>query len=156
MNQLFLILHSWLRWAILIAAVWTVVRALKGIGKKSAYTSADNKSNLFFMIFMDLQFLAGILLYFTDALGFKAVRSMGMSNVMQNESTRFFAVEHVVMMILAWIIVHIGRSVVKKAPTDIQKHRKSLVYFGIALLLILLAIPWPFRTGLGFHPWFRF
>jgi hypothetical protein len=34
---------------------------------------------------------------------------------------------------------------VKRADTDAQKHKRTLIYFGIALLLILAMIPWPFR-----------
>lgn len=155
MNTFLLILHSWLRWLILIAAVWTIVRAIGGLSGNKLYTNADNKSNLFFMIFMDLQFLIGLILYFTG--GWAKKWSGGqISEMMGNSAERFFTVEHAVMMIVAWIVVHIGRSVVKKGKTDREKHSKSLVYFGVAFILIMLAIPWPFRTGLGLHPWFRF
>jgi len=154
MNNFLLILHSWLRWAVLIAAVWTVIRAISGLSGRKAYSAADNRSSLFFMIFMDLQFLIGIIMYFTD--GWAKNWSGGqLKEVMNNAAQRFFTVEHIVMMILAWIIVHIGRTVVKKAKTDQVRHSKSLIYFGVALILIILAIPWPFRSGLGLHPWFR-
>lgn len=155
MNNFLLILHSWIRWAILIAAVWTIIRAIRGLAGAKPYTVADNKSNLFFMISMDLQFLVGIIIYFTG--GWAKNWSGGqIKEVMGNSALRFFTVEHIVMMVVAWIIVHIGRSVVKKGKTDREKHSKSLIYFGVALILILLAIPWPFRTGLGMHPLFRF
>jgi hypothetical protein len=148
------IIHSWLRWFVLITAAWTIVRAIRGAAGHRAYLPQDNKSSLFFMISMDLQFLVGILLYFVGGWA-KNWTGGRISEVMNNSASRFFTVEHLSMMVLAWIIVHIGRSIVKKAKTDQQKHAKSLVYFGVAIVLILLAIPWPFRTGLGFHPWFR-
>lgn len=107
------------------------------------------------MIFMDIQFLVGIIMYFTEGWA-KNWAGGQLKEVMANPAARFFTVEHALMMIIAWIIVHIGRSVVKKGKTDRDKHSKSLVYFGIAFILIILAIPWPFRTGLGMHPWFRF
>jgi uncharacterized membrane protein YphA (DoxX/SURF4 family) len=67
---------------------------------------------------------------------------------------RFFAMEHALMMIIAWLLVHVGRSMVKRADTDAQKHKRTLVFFGIALLIILAMIPWPFRaTGIG-RQWF--
>lgn len=154
MNVL-LVIHSWLRWAVIITAVWTVLKAIAGLSGNKAYAAGDNKSSLFFMISMDLQFLAGILLYFIG--GWAENWSGGqIGAVMQSAPQRFFTVEHEVMMILAWIIVHIGRTVVKRANTDRTKHSKSLVYFLVAFILILIATPWPFRTGLGFHPWFRF
>jgi hypothetical protein len=155
MSQFLLILHSWLRWAVLATAVWTMVKAITGMAGHRAYTSGDNKSSLFFMISMDIQFLVGILLYFTEgwASGWTGGR---LAQIMNNSAERFFTVEHASMMILAWLIVHIGRSVVKKAGSDQVRHSKSLVYFGVAFILILLAIPWPFRHGLGIHPWLRF
>lgn len=107
------------------------------------------------MIFMDIQFLIGILLYFIGGWA-KNWTGGQIAEVMKNSAQRFFTVEHVAMMIIAWIIVHIGRGVVKKAQTDKIKHSKSLVYFLVAFILIILAIPWPFRTGLGIHPLFRF
>ncbi len=77
-----------------------------------------------------------------------------MGAAMKNASVRFFTVEHALMMIIAWLLVHIGRSSVKRADTDAAKHRRMLLYFGIALLLILAAIPWPFRTEIA-RPLFR-
>lgn len=154
MNSFFLILHSWLRWLIIIAAVWTVIRAIGGVAGHKPYKKADSKSNLFFMIFMDLQFLIGIIVYFIRGWANKWSGNIG--DMMGNSAERFFAVEHLVMMIIALILVHVGRNAVKKASIDRKKHSRSLVYFGIALILILIAIPWPFRADLGFHPWFRF
>lgn len=152
MNHFLLILHSWLRWLILIAAIWTIIRAISGMAGHKQYTKADGKSNLFFMIFMDVQFLIGIILYFVKGWG---KQWSNISTMMGNGFLRFFAMEHVLMMIIALALVHIGRSSVKKATIDRKKHSRSLIFFGIALLIILAAIPWPFRAELG-APWFRF
>jgi hypothetical protein len=57
-------------------------------------------------------------------------------------------------MIIAWILVHAGRAAVKKAFNSGGKFKKTLIFFGIALLLILIAIPWPFREIIS-RPWFR-
>jgi len=77
-----------------------------------------------------------------------------MGPLMKNNYDRFFVVEHAFMMIIAWILVHIGRSAVKKAATDRAKHKKMLIFYGIALLLILISIPWPFRVEVA-RPLFR-
>ena len=69
----------------------------------------------------------------------------GMREVMKDPAERFFAVEHALMMVVAWLLVHIGRSMVKRADTDAQKHKRTLIYFGIALIIIIAMIPWPFR-----------
>jgi hypothetical protein len=62
--------------------------------------------------------------------------------------------EHMSMMLLAWILVHVGRATVKKAGTDAAKHKRVLIFFGLAIILILASIPWPVREAIA-RPWFR-
>ena len=152
MEQTILILHSLMRWAILLFGVWTVINAVTGLATKRAYSANDNRSNLLFMVFCDLQLLAGLALVFSNGW-FDKIKS-GMGEVMKNNYDRFFVVEHALMMIIAWILVHLGRSAVKKASTDAAKHKKMLLFFGIALLLIIVSVPWPFRTEVA-RPLFR-
>lgn len=73
---------------------------------------------------------------------------------MKNGVLRFFAMEHALMMIIAWLLVHVGRSMVKRADTDAQKHKRSLLFFGLALVIILAMIPWPFRQVGIARQWF--
>ncbi len=152
--QAVLILHNLLRWAVLLFGVWTVINALTGVLSKRAFTAGDNRSNLLFMISCDIQLLLGLILYFAGPT-FNLVKDMG--NTMKNAGPRFFAVEHITMMLIAWILVHVGRTSVKKAGTDARKHKKMLIFFGLALLLILAAIPWPFRQHIGrpLFQWFE-
>lgn len=145
--QVLIGLHGLIRWAVLILGVWIIVKAISGVQKKSAFTAADDKRSLFFMISCDVQFLIGMILYFTGP--FFAMLKANPSMVMKTASIRFFAVEHITMMLLAWILVHIGRSAVKKAATDEAKHKKALMLFGIAMLIILASIPWPFREEIA-------
>ena len=95
------------------------------------------------MLSCDVQLLLGLILYFTG-MWFESVKS-NMGAVMKNSAERFFAVEHALLMIIAWLLVHVGRSMVKRADTDAKKHKRTLIYFGIALIIILAMIPWPFR-----------
>ncbi|MFT3681493.1 MAG: hypothetical protein QM791_14565 [Ferruginibacter sp.] len=148
--QFILILHSILRWGILIVGLWTVINAVTGVSSKRAYTAADNRSNLLFMIFFDLQLLIGLILYFVNGW-FDKLKQFSVYK--SDAPTRFFMLEHLTMMILAWILVHVGRSAVKKAGTDAAKHKKMLIFFGIAFILILASIPWPFRNAVA-RPWF--
>ncbi|RYG40693.1 MAG: hypothetical protein EOO01_26770 [Chitinophagaceae bacterium] len=104
------------------------------------------------MICCDIQLLIGIILVVAN--GWWDKLKGGMGEVMKDPYNRFFTVEHALMMIIAWIMVHVGRSAVKKATLDSAKHRKVLIFSGIALLLILISIPWPFRELVG-RPWFR-
>jgi uncharacterized membrane protein len=152
MQTTVLVIHNLLRWAVLLFGVLTVINALSGLLRKTPYTNSDNKSNLFFMISCDIQLLIGLILYVHNGW-FDRLKDLG--NNMKDPYTRFFTMEHLVMMLIAWVLVHIGRATVKKAATAEAKHKKMLIFFGLALLLILAAIPWPFRETLGIHPWFR-
>jgi len=138
-----LVIHGILRWAVLFFGIWAVLSALSGLLSKKEYRSSDNRSGLLFMIFCDIQLLMGLILYFTG-LWFDKVKA-GMGEVMKDPAERFFAVEHALMMIIAWLLVHMGRTMVKRADTDAQKHKRAIIFFGIALILILAMIPWPFR-----------
>lgn len=138
-----LVIHNILRWAVLLFGVWAVIGAVGATIAKRPYRNSDNKAGLFFMISCDIQLLLGLILYFTG-IWFDKLKS-GMGAVMKDPIDRFFAVEHALMMIVAWILVHMGRTMVKRADTDAQKHKRTLIYFGLALLLILAMIPWPFR-----------
>jgi hypothetical protein len=149
--QTLLVLHNIVRWLILIAAIWTVLSAIGGLASKRLYTSGDDRANFFFMLSMDIQLLIGLILYFTG-LWFDRLKHMAES--MKVPMIRFFTIEHELMMIIAWILVHVGRVSVKKAATPQDKFKKTLVFFGIALLLILIAMPWPFREAVA-RPWFR-
>lgn len=152
--QIVLILHNLLRWAVLLFGLWTVINAISGLSSRRRYSANDNRSNLFFMITCDVQLLIGLVLFFGNNWldKFKG----GMGAVMKDRIDRFFTVEHAGMMILAWVMVHIGRSLVKRAYSDRAKHKKMLIWFGLALLIILASIPWPFREEIArpFLRWF--
>ncbi len=151
MQTFVLVLHNILRWAVLLFGLLTVLNALSGSIKKRVFTESDNKSNLFFMIACDIQLLLGLVLYFTRDW---FTRLKNFSEYKSIPAERFFALEHISMMLLAWVLVHAGRASVKKAGTDAARHKRMLIFFGIAFVLILAAIPWPFREAVA-RPWFR-
>jgi hypothetical protein len=147
-----LILHNLVRWLVLLFGFLAVVRALLGYLTNATFTKADNSSSLFFMIMCDVQLLLGLGLYFLNSWYTKL---SAMKENMADPVTRFYMMEHGIMMLVAWLLVHIGRIRLEKLPTNRQKHLRGLIYFGIALLLIVIAIPWSFRAGIG-RPLFRF
>jgi len=149
--QITLILHNLIRWAVLLSGVWAVFNGLTGFITKRNFSKSDNLSGLLFMIFCDIQLLIGISLFVSNAW-FDKVKA-GMGDVMKNNIDRFVIIEHGLIMIIAWVLVHVGKSAIKKSD-DKTKHKKMLVFFGIALLLILVSIPWPFRTEVA-RPLFR-
>jgi hypothetical protein len=145
MQTTVLVLHNILRWAVLLFGLFTVLNAFTGIVKKRIFTESDNKSNLLFMITCDIQLLLGLVLYFAGPWFDNMKR---FSEIKSDAAQRFFSMEHAAMMILAWVLVHVGRVAVKKANGDAAKHKRMLLFFGVAFLLILASIPWPFREAI--------
>ncbi len=133
--------HNLFRWLILLVIVLAVVFALTGWLKKREWTKKDNITGLLLTIFADIQFLVGIVLYaFVSPVTKAAFNDFGAA--MKNSDLRFYAVEHISLMIIALVLIHIGRAKSKKAVAPWKKHRSAAIYYGIALILILAAIPW--------------
>lgn len=146
-------LHNILRWVVLLLLIVVFLKSLAGRGGQKAFTSGDRKSAMFLMIFADIQLLIGLLLYFMGPWGIKNIQSQGMGSIMSNSVNRYWAVEHLIGMLLAIILIHIGYNVVKKNVSDTAKFKKLFWTTGLALLILLLMIPWPFRELIG-RPWF--
>ena len=140
---IFLSLHSLIRWPVVIFALLAVVRAMAGWLGNRPWTELDRKSGLWFTIAMDTQVLIGLILYFfLSPITTTAMQNFG--GAMSNASVRYFAVEHLVMMLIAVALAHVGSARAKKAATDQAKHRNAAIWFGLAIILVLAAIPWPF------------
>lgn len=133
--------HNMFRWLVLIVLILAVVFAFVGWFKKREWTKKDNITGLVLTIFMDIQFLVGIVLYaFVSPITKAAFNDFGAA--MKNSDLRFYAVEHILLMVIALVLVHIGRAKTKKAIGHWKKHRAATIFYGISLLLILAAIPW--------------
>ena len=146
-------LHNFLRWLVLIFGLLALITGGRGIGGGRDFTNGDKRTGLYFLITMDLQLLVGLALYFIGPWGFKVIQGAGMGEVMKNAANRFWAIEHPIMMVLAVILVHIGYAGTKGNRPHRAKFRRLFWCTLIALILILAAIPWPFRAGVG-RPWF--
>ena len=72
---------------------------------------------------------------------------------MGNSSVRFFAVEHIFIMIVAIVLAHVGRSLSKKAADDKSKFKRAAIFFTLSMLAVLAAIPWPFMAAGAGRGW---
>lgn len=141
MYPILLFIHSWIRWILLLVAVFVILRGFFGWIKYSDFTNADNKSTIYLLALFHLQLVIGLLLYFFfSPITTGAFEDFGMA--MKYSSIRYWAVEHIFIMLLAIIIAQIGRIKIKKANSDRAKFRNSAIYFTLAIILILSRIPW--------------
>ncbi len=142
-------LHSIMRWVILILLIVAIYKAYTGMTSSRLYDKNDKKVGLYLMISAHITLLIGLYQWFVGPLGLKNIQLLGMGGVMKDANYRFFAVEHITGMLIAIILITIGKGVAKKNMADRAKHKKAFWMFTIAFILIFLSIPWPFRQAIA-------
>lgn len=132
--------HSGLRYVVLILLLAAIGSAYSNWQKGD---TNDNKLYSFALIATHIQLLIGIILY--------VISPKVEFGMMSDRLYRFFTVEHSLMMLIAVVLITVGR-VRSRKIADPTKHRTILYFFAMALIIMLVAIPWPFRDlGAG---WF--
>jgi hypothetical protein len=135
-------LHSIVRWAVLATGLFATVRGISGWRSGRPWTLADDRAALWFTSALDLQMLLGLLMYFwLSPITTAALHDFG--GVMGNPGLRFWAVEHPVGMIAGITLAHIGRGRLRRIAADARRHRTAAIFFTLALLIIIVSIPWP-------------
>ena len=141
--------HSIFRWVVLLLLLVAIFNSL--VAGSRPFIRSDARTGSILVIFADLQLSIGIVLWYFGTKGYKVVEQQGWSAAMKG-ADRFFVIEHFAGMLIAIILLHIGKSQGRKAISDRAKHRRTLVFYLLALLIILVSIPWPFRlVGAGSH-----
>jgi hypothetical protein len=139
-------LHSINRWLILFMGLYALFLTGRGWFGKQPWTASAGKASKYFLILLDIQLLLGLVLYVVFLS-----RQGGFAYVFGNPASRFFLMEHSVMMILAIALAHLGYYLAGKAASQ-GKFKRLSIFYAIAFVLILVAIPWPFMPGFG-RPW---
>jgi hypothetical protein len=146
-------LHNVLRWIILILLFLSIIKAYTGWRSGRVFSEGDRKTWLFTMIAAHTTLLLGLIQWLVGRYGVFTHPRQEAESFMKDKFFRFFWMEHPLMMILSITFITLGFLQSKKPVADKVRYRKALVFFLIALLLILIGIPWPFRDVIG-RPWF--
>ena len=126
--------HSGLRYVVLGLLIAAIFIAYSNWQKSK---EGDSKVYLFALIATHTQLLIGLILYtMSPKVDFSLI---------SEKVFRFYSIEHVFMMVIAIVLITIGR-VRSKKLTGAEKHKTVLYFYGMALIIILAAIPWPFRN----------
>jgi len=150
--HILLVLHSVLRWVILLLLLAAIVQSYSGMSSGRLFSGGDRKLGLFLMISAHTTLLLGLVLWFFGPFGLSLALDNGMGAVMKNAVMRYWVVEHFVGMLIAIALITVGRGVAKKSIPDAVKFKRAFWLFLVALIIILATVPWPFRTGVG-RPW---
>lgn len=146
-----LLVHSWVRWAVIIAGAVALARAIAGVSGRKPWTPADDRAGFWFTMSLDIQVLIGLMLYlFLSPFTPSSMSDFGAA--MKASGPRFWAVEHTFGMVAAVALAHIGRARSRKVDAR-RRHKVVAIFFGLALLLILASIPWPGTPNA--RPWVR-
>lgn len=141
-------MHSFLRWAAFVLIIISIFKAYTGWQKNRMYSKTDDRFALFTLIAFHLQLVIGLTLYFLN--GWYRINA----EIMGIDVMRFFAVEHTIGMLIAIVLVTVGRVSSKKISDSKLRHKRIFIYYLLALILVLISIPWPFReVGIG-RGWF--
>ncbi len=150
-----LLLHAWLRWAVLLVGLVLLARTAVGWRRRRSWTRGDELSQIALTALLDLQLLLGFGLYVALSPLVRAFLA-DPATAMHAPALRFFAVEHAAVMLAAVVVAHVGRVLARGSATPAGRQARSCLTTVVVLLLVLAAIPWPsqrygrplFRTGL--------
>lgn len=140
---IFLLLHSYLRWFVLILGIAAVIKAFIGWRGRKPWESSDQSLGMFFIMSIDLQLVVGVLLYAIFS-PFTKPMFQNAGTAMADQSTRFWGMEHLVMMLIGVALAHVGRAKSTKGTDPTARHKGAAIFFALAILVILAGIPWPF------------
>ena len=117
-------LHHYLPYVLFFLMGLVILKSIKGILNQEEYTKSDKKLGLFAMIVAHVQLTVGIALYFISDM------VIGLGDAMKNATTRLYALEHPLMMVIAIVLLTMARSKTKNL-SDVSAHKRiySFLYW---------------------------
>ena len=131
--------HSLLRYGVLLSVAIAGLLHLQGFLARRSILTGERLLSIIAVILCHSQLVIGLLLYL---MNFSTYNNMG------GEVGRFWKMEHIGAMVIAVILVTVGRVSSKRAKEEHIKQKRVAIFYLIALALMLWAIPWPF-TQIG-------
>jgi hypothetical protein len=153
MYSILLTLHSAIRWLVLASLVYALITAFRGWHSDKPFSKRDNLIRHATATVAHVQLIVGLWLYSISPIVNYFIHSY--SEAVHNRGVRFFGMEHSLMMIIAITVLTIGSVVAKRKKSDRQKFKTMAIWFSVALIIILVSIPWPFSPFTA-RPYFRF
>ena len=123
--------HSGWRYVVFLLLLIAVIQAIVSWIDKKEYTERNRKLNVFTLISAHIQFVFGVILYFLSPLT---------KGPMADTLYRYWKVEHISMMIIAVILITVGNAKSKKGTDSVKRHKSIAIFFGLALISIVVAI----------------
>jgi len=143
MYDVFLFVHSWFRWIVVVAGLRLFYILIKAhIGNKT-WSSVESSTLALFNEALFFQVAIGLPLY----LFLSPLPKIGWSNLefaFRDPAFRFWTIEHPVGMLSGFIVFQVGRFLALK-KYSIEKRLKIItITLTLSFLIIICSIPWPF------------
>lgn len=145
-----LLTHSIVRYLLLLSMLLVIYLAWEALTFNKPYTRMHRMVAAIASGISHVQLLLGFVLYYLSP----TAQSFWQNKSMRWHDGLFFALVHFGLMSTAIIVLTIGSALSKRETDERRKFRILFNYYVIALLIILIAIPWPF-SPLAQRPWFR-
>ncbi len=140
--------HSIGRWILLLLLLIAIFNSL--VAGQRPFIKSDARTGLILIIIADTMLLIGLALWYWGPKGYHSiVNAGGFGAAMQDPTARFWGVEHMAGMLFSIILLHIGKAQGRKPIGDKAKHNRTMLFYFLALLIILITVPWPFRNISG-------
>lgn len=133
-------IHNLLRWVVLFSAIFALFAVFSGMIRRQLWGKLQHVAGLVFSSAVGLQIVLGLVLYGISPLTLGAMKNM--REAMKNDQLRFYAVEHITIMILAFVVAQLGYSLSKRNDNDKRKYMIAAIAYSVAVVLIILGIPW--------------
>jgi hypothetical protein len=140
MYAIVLAIHNLFRWIVLLVAAYTLFRIYTGWLGRRAWTRVEREATTLYGMALDIQLVLGLVLVFVSPLLRAAFNNLAAA--LAAETSRFFVLEHIPLMIAAVVLAHVGAAQVRKASDDGGMFGRAALWYSASLLVILVAIPW--------------
>ncbi len=137
MYGILIYVHNVIAWAVLATGLFVL---LKAFTRQQTWNDGDTAWVRRLTLFVHLQLLAGLALWFTSPTVAQARASMG--ETMKDAAARRLVVEHPTLMLLAAIVATVSGVLVKKASGAPAKAKKAMIGTLVTMALIAAVIPW--------------
>jgi len=142
MHSVVLVLHSLLRWLVLVSTLLVLVTSAHGVIFAYPWTRAHGVLGRIWVAAFDLQLTLGLTLFVAGSPVVAAAFAAGPS-ALKHPILRFFALEHGVTMLIAAAVLHGGWLAAKRHSNDRSRHRLLSVTGLLVLAIVGSAVPWP-------------
>ncbi len=143
-----LIAHNGWRWVVIVIGFAVLFCAVTRLRTGRPWDTGVARLARFFSISVDIQVLMGAALYLALSPLTTLVVASTDTPLPVGSQAYFLAVVHPLMMVAAFIAVHIASVLVRRARVDAARARRALIFYGITWLIILTGIPW-------WRPWIQ-